>query len=389
MHVLILPSWYPADEQDINGTFFREQARALKKQGLTVGVVSISLLSLRKMRNIFNYTITRVSVTDEENIPTYRKSYRNWFYKIPVLRKTWYLVTAKRLFHRYVREQGYPDIIHVHSMLDAGIAAMYIKSRYSIPYVVTEHSSAFPRNLLSNRELEIVKKIAENSAINIAVSSLFAALLQEKTNQKWSVVPNIVHSQFFRTCWKSSNQSNFRFINVCFLNTNKRVDLLINAFSSVVGENPKIELYIGGTGDQLPELKKLVSNLKLDKQVTFLGALTRSQVREEMEKADVFVLSSDFETFGVVLIEALALGKPVISTKSGGPEDIVEKYNGLLVPTNDIEALGKAMQYMVENYNTYNQQEIQQRCREKFSEETIGKQLYAIYKQVCIENGNI
>lgn len=78
MHVLILPSWYPADEQDINGVFFREQAIALKKQGLTVGVISISLLSLRKMRNIFSYTITRVRVTEEENIPTYRKSYRNW-----------------------------------------------------------------------------------------------------------------------------------------------------------------------------------------------------------------------------------------------------------------------------------------------------------------------
>ncbi|MFA6661181.1 MAG: glycosyltransferase, partial [Bacilli bacterium] len=93
-----------------------------------------------------------------------------------------------------------------------------------------------------------------------------------------------------------------------------------------------------------------------------------------------------FETFGVVLIEALALGKPVISTRSGGPEDIVEETNGLLVPTNDREALGKAMQYMVENYNTYNPQEIQQRCHEKFSEASVAKRLVNVYQQVLTKS---
>lgn len=382
MHVLILPSWYPADEYDINGVFFREQAIALKKQGVTVGVISISLLSLRKMRNIFSYTITKVSVTEEEDIPTYRKSYRNWFYKIPVLGKAWYVLNARKLFLRYVKEQGYPDIIHVHSILDAGFAAMNIKNRFSIPYVVTEHSTSFARNLHSQRELKLIRMIADQSNLNIAVSSPFASLLHIKTGKEWTVMPNIVHERFFREIREPGNQLNFRFINICFLSKKKRVDLLINAFSSVFGGNPKIELYIGGTGDQLPELKQLVSNLNLEKQVVFLGALSRNQVMEEVEKAEVFVLSSEFETFGVVLIEALALGKPVISTRSGGPEDIVEEYNGLLVPVNNVEALADAMQYMVDNYHKFDQTEIQHRCYKKYSEESVGKALKELYWQV-------
>jgi glycosyltransferase involved in cell wall biosynthesis len=228
--------------------------------------------------------------------------------------------------------------------------------------------------------------IADRSNSNIAVSSPFASLLHIKTGKEWTVMPNIVHERFFREIREPGNQLNFRFINICFLSKKKRVDLLINAFSSVFGGNPKIELYIGGTGDQLPELKQLVSNLNLEKQVVFLGALSRNQVMEEVEKADVFVLSSEFETFGVVLIEALALGKPVISTRSGGPEDIVDEKNGLLVPTNDREALGKAMQYMVENYNTYNPQEIQQRCHEKFSEASVAKRLVNVYQQVLTKS---
>ncbi|MDX9984626.1 glycosyltransferase [Sphaerochaeta sp.] len=386
MHVLILPSWYPADEQDINGAFFREQAIALKKQGVTVGVISISLLSLRKMRNIFSYTITRVSVTEEEDIPTYRKSYRNWFYKIPILGKAWYVLVARKLFLRYVKEQGYPDIIHVHSMIDAGIAAMHIKIRYGIPYVVTEHSSAFSLGLHSRSELTLIKKIADQSSKNIAVSSPFANILHTKTGKEWGIIPNIVHERFFRNICIPVDRSVFRFINICFLKENKKVDLLIKAFSSEFKGNHKIQLYIGGTGDQLQKLNQLASDLELEDQVVFLGALSRSQVMEEVEKADVFVLTSEFETFGVVLIEALALGKPVISTRSGGPEDIVDEKNGLLVPTNNSEALGKAMQYMVENYNTYNPQEIQQRCHEKFSEASVAKRLVNVYQQVLTKS---
>lgn len=383
MHVLILPSWYPADDYDINGVFFREQAVALKKQGLSIGVISISLLTLRKLKNIFGMQATRMTVTEEAGIPTYRKPYRNWFYKIPGLGKFRYLLVARKVYLQYVKEQGKPDIIHVHSMLDAGIAAMYIKTKYGIPYVVTEHSSSIAKNLLSQRELRLIQTITDESALNIAVSSVFSKLLHTKTGREWNVLPNIVHEQFFKKIDETVDRSSsFRFINVCFLNENKRVDLLINAFALACKANPTVQLCIGGTGDQLGKLKQLASELGVDKQVVFLGALSRNQVMEEVGNADVFVLSSEVETFGVVLIEALALGKPVISTRSGGPEDIVEEYNGLLVPTNDVEALAAAMRYMVDHYHKYNQREIQQGCREKFSEALVGKRLKDMYLQV-------
>jgi glycosyltransferase involved in cell wall biosynthesis len=385
MHVLILPSWYPSNEQDINGVFFREQALALKSHGLTIGVVTLSLLSLRDLRNILGYRTTRVQFTNDNGVPTYRKPYRNWFYKLPVLGKLQYLLVARRLFLQYVANHGRPDVIHVHSMIDAGIAAMYCKARYNIPYVVTEHSTSFARNLLSQRELRLIRIIAEQSDMNIAVSTPFANLLREKTGQEWKVIPNIVHEQFFRKINNIVDRSSFRFINVCYLTEKKRVDLLVKAFFSTFRGNPRIQLCIGGVGDQLFSLKQLTSNLGLDGQVVFLGALSRNQVMDEVENADVFVLSSEFETFGVVLIEAMALGKPVISTRSGGPEDIVEDYNGILVPINDEKALGDAMRYMIDNYQKYNPQNIQQKCHDKFSEASVVRRLAHMYRQVLAE----
>ena len=78
-------------------------------------------------------------------------------------------------------------------------------------------------------------------------------------------------------------------------------------------------------------LEALVQEKALTEQVTFLGSLTREQVRQEVSEADAFVLSSEYETFGVVVIEALALGKPVIATRCGGPESIVVPSVGYLV----------------------------------------------------------
>src|SRR5699024_9955006 len=102
-------------------------------------------------------------------------------------------------------------------------------------------------------------------------------------------------------------------------------------------------------GEEKANLLKLVRVLKIEEQVVFLGPLTREQVKEEVSSADAFVLSSKYETFGVVLIEALALGKPVIATKCGGPESIVTPEVGYLVENNSEEELSKAMSELIAN----------------------------------------
>jgi glycosyltransferase involved in cell wall biosynthesis len=99
-----------------------------------------------------------------------------------------------------------------------------------------------------------------------------------------------------------------------------------------------------------------------------------------MQNCDVFVLSSIVETFGVVLIEVLAVGKPVVATKCGGPEDIVNQDNGILVPTKDVHALAEAMYNIYLNINKYDASLIRNDCISRFGKDSFVEKLRHIYK---------
>ena len=101
-----------------------------------------------------------------------------------------------------------------------------------------------------------------------------------------------------------------------------------------------------------------------------------------MQQCDCFVLPSRYETFGVVYIEAMACGKPVIAVKNGGPDDFVNDFNGILIESEDIEALADAMNYIALNYKHYDSYEISGYVRNQFSEETIAKKLETVYKEI-------
>jgi L-malate glycosyltransferase len=101
-----------------------------------------------------------------------------------------------------------------------------------------------------------------------------------------------------------------------------------------------------------------------------------------MRNCDFFVQPSLQETFGVVYIEAMACGKPVIATNAGGPEEIVSDETGILVPPEDVEALKEAINYMLDNHANYCSEKIAAYARERFSYETVGKLLDKVYESV-------
>ena len=149
---------------------------------------------------------------------------------------------------------------------------------------------------------------------------------------------------------------------------------------------PSTELKIGDTirirfGARLLEIRVL----DIQKQVNFLGRISQERVREEMMKSDCFVLSSNFETFGVVLIEALACGLPLIATKCGGPEDIVNEQNGILIDVENQLQLEDAMITMYKNAHNYDKEKLRNYAKEKFGEKTFIENVIKYYK-VRIDN---
>lgn len=123
----------------------------------------------------------------------------------------------------------------------------------------------------------------------------------------------------------------------------KRFDLLLNAFGNVAPKYPDWTLVVWGEGELRPSLEKLRDQLGLQERVRFPG--WNQQPYKELEKADLFVLSSMWEAFPMTLVESMACGLPVISFDCRtGPRDIIrDGVDGILVPPEDVPALSKAM----------------------------------------------
>ena len=105
-------------------------------------------------------------------------------------------------------------------------------------------------------------------------------------------------------------------------------------------------------------------------------------MQQEMQQANCFVLPSRYEAFGVVLIEALASGLPVIATRSGGPDTIVTRENGLLVDPDDAPQLAGAMEQIISDYNTRSAENIRSSTLAQYGQTAVMKKYHELFQQI-------
>lgn len=389
MHVLILPSWYPQTPTDVDGIFFRQQAEALSRAGLQVGVIAPIFRALRSQpETIFSrqYGIENF-VHNQVATSVYHSMY--FFPRIPYLDRNRWVSAAKKLFANYVSQYGKPDIIHAHCVNHAGIAAHEIHQTTGIPYVITEHSSTYARKLIRDWQRPSMQAAAESASVRLAVSQNFCALLQEEYHGlDWQYLPNILSAPFEAPVDLSTKPHNdiFTFCSIAHLHPKKGFDILLAAFAQALKQRPNMRLIIGGGGLLEHSLPKLASELGISNAVTFTGRLNNTQVLSTMFASDAFVLASHIETFGVVFIEALSQGLPVIATRCGGPENFIHADRGILVPTADIPALADALVKLHDTRHHYPPEQLRENCLAEFGEHAITAQLKAAYQKALKGN---
>lgn len=410
MHILLLPSWYPQHGQDLNGCFFREQAHALRRAGHEVGVLLPQFRSLRDgwqgLRQAWGESYWR-----DREIPTY---FAHGFFtssKVPHLDRNRWVARGEALYAQYEARHGRPDILHAHSLLLGGLLAHRLSERLHRPFGVTEHSSTFGRGMVASWARPRLRAAAEAAAFRFAVSRALADQIEDcLTAPPWQVLPNMLAPIFAEdrpllpraqrliapplalsgrdqpAIWPFASRPErapFRLLSVAHLTPKKGFDALLSAFAIAVRSDPRLRLAIGGDGPEGPALRRRVEDLGLSPQVEFLGALSRLEVRNQMRKSDAFVLASQVEPFGIVVIEALSQGLPVIATTCGGPEEILTPRDGILVPRAQPEALANAMVQMVRQRAQYAPQDLQNRARMRFSEGQLIHRLEGAYEQAC------
>jgi len=384
MHILIIPSWYPKDELDLNGCFFKEHAHAMAESLDKVGVLSVTFRPLYHLFSDRLYFYREVEL--DGVVDTYRGFGINWFPKCHRAISLLHVYHGYKMFKEYIVKHEYPDVIHVQSSGYASFLARYIHKKHGVPYIVTEHCSAFQRRLVSEKASKYIlsanKQASFCTAVSSALSDFLNAILPEK---KWTVTPNMVCDDFFKIELSELKATKkFTFITVSMLNQNKSIDLVIKSFSRLVISGFDVKLHIIGDGPEKENLILLSNRLGLAKKITFFGSVARKVIPHEIVQADALIVASKFETFGVVAAEAMALGKPVIATRCGGPEDIVTKDSGLLIDSNSEEQMLEAMAYMVKHKPFFVPADIREYCYGMFSKKAIVRKYKSIYDSVKI-----
>ncbi len=382
-HVLIIPSAYPQHAGSAEGSFFREQAIALTKTLPRVGVLALSLRSLRQLAKPSD-AVRRSFFSNDEGTLLLRSNGFNWTPRIDHGIYRQWLSIGLPLFERYLERHGRPDLIHAHSAIYAGILAHQIHLRTGIPYVITEHSSMYARRELSEAQLAWAQRVFRHSRRNISVSRSLQRTLEAEFGlpNQWIYIPNIVSAQFFEieirntTCARPTD-----FLNVALLNGVKRHDLLIDAMNICrLKGRSDFRLTIAGDGPERGSLARKIKALGLERQINMPGMVHRRDMPAFMAGHQAFVFSSDYETFGVAVAEALAVGLPCIVTASGGPNEIVVERDGRVVTLGDAGAVADAMLALTgDDLDATDRAARRARCAARFGEKAVCNSLFAVY----------
>ncbi len=384
--ILIIPSWYPPD----GGYFFKEHSESISAIGYQVDVLVNRVIGIRKLLKAGFSALQPFQVKEENGLRVVRSVYL----KIPGSEKQNIKAWSKgvlKLYAQYQERYGKPDLILAHSVTWAGYASALIHKQYGLPYLVVEHRSFFvwstpeARKMVKPFYLPFFEEAYRNCQALVPVSdSLMNGLthLMPWIGEKTHIIPNMIREDMFLPPNELRKSDPFVFFWAGRLEHVKGIDVLLKAVHVLKQEiDTPFRVRLAGKGSLRAELELQSDELGLS-QVDFLGRISREEMQAEMQGANCFVLPTRYEAFGAVLIEAMASGLPVIATRSGGPDSIVNEENGLLIDVGDPTQLAEAMEQIIANYKSYSSSKIRSQTIGQYGQSAVMKKYRELFEQI-------
>ncbi|MFT4205150.1 MAG: glycosyltransferase [Chitinophagaceae bacterium] len=374
---LWLCSWYPDRTQPQNGDFIQRHACAVSLFA-DVTTIHVTPCHPSKMGKKNVSIDARGDDTLTENVLYYKKRKNDIFYRMHSACQ--YFYQYRKWVRRHLQQSSRPDIVHVHVAWRDGLVALWLKKRYNIPYVLTEHWTLYHIN--NGRDFQqknfffkfFVKKILQNATVVLPVSSQLGNTLQSLVpSVQYKVVSNVVNTEVFNYR-EPATQQPFIFIHVSSFSNLKNPKGIIEAFGKTNQQFPFTKLVLIG------ETKNL--NVETThKNIELIDSISNDEVAAYMQQSHAFVLFSFAENQPCVLLEALCCGLPVISSDVGGISEFIGKDNGLLTEPGNIQMLTEKMHYMIKHYPLYNRKDISKKAIAQYNHHIVGKQIDNIYHQ--------
>lgn len=193
---------------------------------------------------------------------------------------------------------------------------------------------------------------ASRASLVITPSAYCARRLDELYGVKNAVVvPELIDLEAWRNLFQANaaapDPHKFTVFSVCRFYPRKRLDVLLQAAALLRARIPELEVRIAGNGPESTKLQRVCSELRIERVVRWLGDVNMNELAAEYGRADIFCLPSVQEGFGIVFLEAMAAGKPIVAARAAAVPEVVR--NGILVEPENAEALADGILHLHRN----------------------------------------
>lgn len=378
MHILEIPSFFPP----YGGLFCLDQAKALADLGHEVRILSNVQLGVTIGWKDY-LTLPWHRYEHEMEGITVCQSYQRGIPRVVRPNVKRWVSIVHSMFRDYIAKYGIPDILHAHCAKWAGYAAMQLSEEYGIPYVITEHLSIliFKEEFVAAPskawQIPLLTEAYNKADLVIPVSEELVDSLScyFGKDYRWQAISNIIDMDFFHYQQRPLIQDRpFRFCCLANYWSLKGYDILFDAFRRLRTMGVKAELHIAGRGTDSPACRQ-----QLSEGMFTHGLLDKSGVRNLLYQCDALVLASRSEVQGLVLLEAMSTGVPVISTEAI-PASVRMTEGAVYVSINDVGALVNAMRETMRHQ--YDSQALSAQVATFASPEVIGKKIESVFSDI-------
>ena len=381
MTIFVIPSSFPNKNNPQASIFVLEQCKALQKLGHKIVVLDSGAYSIKYWKDSDCWKMRKEKY---EGLDVYR-------FNVPIAKRSIFKRTGsflagkhvKKMFNGAISEYGIPDVIYCHFSYPTGKICVKLSKQYSIRLVVEEHGGMYFSNKIDRYYINNLKIVLKDSHAFITVSESLKNRLSSLTGfNDMIVIPNLIDPMF--TFQNRIKKEKFRFFSAGNLVESKRFPLLIDCFKACLDSKHNAELVIAGDGPDKDLISKYIYKLGLENNVSLLGRLSRKRILEEYKLCDCFALLSEHETFGIVYREAMAVGRPVVTTNNQGMAEGWDDSYGFMVEVDNRKQGATAMIDIMDKYEKFNLETISNKTIKLFSSDSVAERIASI----LLPNGN-
>lgn len=372
INILHLLSWFPTPDDPNSGNFCLKHIRSVSNDVNSVilsAFIDGKATSEREIETIPHENFVHILIHLKDAGSRWRNRIR--------------LFKAYNIGYQYIKKNHFtPDLIHQHVTLPVGRMAWYWKKRFRIPYVLTEHWTIYQpqnREMMTWRNRAVIRRIANNAAAILPVSEdLQHNMERYGIRAPYFVVPNVVDTQLFRPAGERSDGRKHILHISTLRDEAKNFSGILRVIKQLAQQRQDFVLDVVHDYPK-PEFERFVHENALADFVVFHGKKTEAEIVEYYQRADFFLLFSNFENLPCVIIESYACGLPVVTTDVGGIREIANDQRGRVQAAHDEKQLLDNVNFMLDHCGEFNRKDIREYAERNFAVEVIGKQILRAY----------